>query len=212
MPLGPVIGPLVLCGVCFRKSTLSYLTEIGVKDSKKLSPTKRSRLSDLISNNCHSFKIILVFPKEIDQRVETKTTMNKLEEIKMAEIINNLKPQIVFIDAVDVDEERFSKSISHLLNYQPKKIISKHRADDLYPIVSAASILAKNKRDLIIEELKDKYGDFGSGYTSDKKTTKFLRKWIREHKSAPTIARKSWETTKKIINEEVTNKKISDYF
>ena len=168
-------------------------------------------MSDLIVDNCHSFKIILVFPKEIDQRVETKTTMNKLEEFKMAELINYLKPQIIYIDAVDVEEDRFSKSISNLLNYQPKQIISKHRADDLYPIVSAASILAKNKRDLIIEDLKDKFGDFGSGYTSDKRTTDFLRKWIREHKSAPSIARKSWETTKKMINEEVTNRKISDY-
>jgi ribonuclease HII len=176
-----------------------------------LSPKRRGQLSKLIIENCHSFKIIIVSPEEIDQRVETRTTMNRLEELKMAEIIKNLKPHTIYIDAVDVNEERFSKSISNLLNYRPKEIISKHRADDLYPVVSAASIIAKNKRDSIIEDLKRKFGDFGSGYTSDKKTIDFLRKWIREQKIAPTIARKSWETTKKIINEEVTNRKISDY-
>ena len=141
-----------------------------------------------------------------------RITMNRLEELKMAEIIKDLKPHTIYIDAVDVNEERFSKSIKYLLNYQPKEIISKHKADDLYPIVSAASILAKVKRDAIIEELKKNHGDFGSGYTSDKRTIDFLRGWVREHKSAPIFARKSWETTKKIINEEVTNRKISDYF
>ncbi|MFX1417379.1 MAG: ribonuclease HII [Promethearchaeota archaeon] len=211
MSVGSVLGPMVLCGICFYKSKLSFLSEIGVKDSKKLSPKKRSELAHILKDNCHSHKIIVISPQEIDEREVNKITMNRLEEIKMAEIINNLKPDTIYLDAADVNEKRFGKSIERLLNYSPKKIISKHKADDIYPIVSAGSIIAKDKRDAIVEELNEKYGEFGSGYPSDVRTIEFLRNYIKRNKKVPKFARKSWDTTKKIINEEISNKKITDF-
>ncbi len=203
---------MILCGVCFHESDLIYLTEIGVKDSKKLSAKIRKDLSKLIKKKCQSYKIVIVSPQEIDLRENKRITLNRLEELKMAEIINELKPENIFIDAADVNEERFGKSINMLLDYKPRRLISKHKADDIYPIVSAASIIAKDKRDSLIEDLKQKYGDFGSGYPSDKKTTNFLRSWIKKFKKAPNFSRKTWDTTKRIINEEISNKKITDYF
>jgi len=154
----------------------------------------------------------VVSAEEIDQREEKRITLNKLEELKMAEIIRDLKPDSIYIDAVDVNEARFKQSIQKLLNYNPKEIISKHKADDLFPIVSAASIIAKDKRDTLIEELKKKFGDLGSGYPSDLKTTDFLREWIRKNQKIPPFARKTWKTTKKIVDEELGNKKITDFF
>ncbi len=102
--------------------------------------------------------------------------------------------------------------IKKLLNYEPKKVVSEHKADDTYPIVSAASILAKVERDAHIHELQQKFGDLGSGYSSDQKTVDFLRKWIKEHRSAPPFARTSWDTVKKMMNQEISNKKITDFF
>ena len=67
----------------------------------------------------------------------------------MAEIINELKPDCIYIDAADVKEDRFGDSIEKLLKFTPKKIISKHKADDIYPIVSAASINEKAVRDAV---------------------------------------------------------------
>ena len=208
---GPVLGPMVICGVCFLEAELKLLDDIGVKDSKKLSPKKRSELAKIIKHKCSNYKTIVVSAQEIDAREKKRITLNKLEEIKMAEIIEALKPNIIYIDAADVNEARFGKSIKKLLNYSPIKIISKHKADDLYPIVSASSIIAKDTRDNIIEELKKNYGDFGSGYPSDVRTIEFLRKWIIEKKKSPPFARKSWETTKKIIREEISNAKITDF-
>jgi len=153
---GPVLGPMVICGVCFNKLKLNILSEIGVKDSKKLSKKRRSELAKIIKDNCISYKTIIVDAQEIDAREEKRITLNKLEEIKMAEIINELQPDVIYIDAADVNEERFKQSILKQLNYSPKKIISKHKADDLFPIVSASSIIAKDLRDNIIEDLKRK--------------------------------------------------------
>ena len=209
---GPVLGPLILCGVCFTKHNLGFLREIGAKDSKKLSPKRRKELAKLIKDKCHSYHVIVVSAQEIDQREEKRISLNRLEELKMAEIANILKPNVLFLDAADVNEERFGESIRKMLDYEIEEIVSKHRADDLFPIVSAASIIAKDKRDAIIEELSQKHGDLGSGYPSDERTTSFLRAWIKTNKKAPSFCRKSWETTKKILEEEVGNKKITDYF
>ncbi|MFX0021346.1 MAG: ribonuclease HII [Candidatus Hermodarchaeota archaeon] len=208
---GSVLGPMVICGICFKKSKIDLLSKIGVRDSKKLSPRRRSELAQILKNSCFSFKIIVISPQEIDGRESKRITMNQLEELKMAEIINELKPDVIYIDAADVNERRFGNSIKNLLNYVPKKIISKHKADDLYPIVSAGSIIAKFERDTLIEELQKKYGNIGSGYPSDERTTEFLRDFIKKHKKAPIIARKTWDTTKKIINEEISSKKITDF-
>ena len=203
---------MILCGVCFHESDLIYLTKIGVKDSKKLSAKIRKDLSKLIKEKSQSYKIVIISAQEIDLRETKRITLNRLEELKMAEIINELKPENIYIDAADVNEERFGKSINMLLDYKPRRLISKHKADDIYPIVSAASIIAKDKRDSLIDELKQKHGDFGSGYPSDNKTSNFLRSWIIKFKKAPNFSRKTWVTTKRIINEELSNKKITDYF
>jgi len=208
---GPVLGPMVICGVCYFETDLKLLDEIGVKDSKKLTPIKRSKLAKIIKDQCYDYTTIVVSAQEIDEREKKRITLNKLEEIKMAEIIETLKPKITYIDAADVNEARFGNSIKKLLKFSTTKIISKHKADDLYPIVSASSIIAKVTRDNIIEELKKIYGELGSGYPSDMRTLKFLREWIKEKKKSPPFARKSWETTKNIIREEISNTKITDF-
>jgi len=81
---------MVLSGICFHESDLTFLSEIGVKDSKKLSSKKRSQLAKILIKNCFSYKIIEINAQEIDERVSKKITLNQLEEIKMAEIINEL--------------------------------------------------------------------------------------------------------------------------
>lgn len=212
MPIGPVIGPLVICGVCFDKNQLEILDLLGVKDSKKLTPRKRKELSAYLVGACHSYKMSVIPPQEIDDRQNTRITINKLEINHISVLLNELRPNHIYIDAADVNELRFGNTIRSLLNYSPTRLISKHKADDTFPIVSAASILAKNKRDEIIRELNEEYGHFGSGYPSDERTIAFLKNWISTNKKAPPIARKSWETTKRLLNELVYNKKITQYF
>jgi ribonuclease HII len=202
---------MVICGITFLKSKLPYLSEIGVKDSKKLSPEKRSKLAKLLKQNCVSYKLIEVHPHEIDERIKKKLSLNRLEELKIAQIIDDLQAEEIFIDAADVIEERFGISIGNLLKYSPKLIKSEHKADEKYLIVSAASIVAKHKRDSIVAKLREQYGDFGSGYTSDRKTIEFLREWITSKKCLPPFVRKSWETSKVLAEEILYNKKMTDY-
>ncbi len=208
---GSVLGPMVICGICYEAANLDYLRQIGVKDSKQLTRKKRQNFKQLLNDSCCSHEISIVTSKEIDGREEINISLNKLEEIKIASILNKLRPDIIYIDAADVNEKRFGESISALLDYHPKELISRHKADDTFPIVSAASIMAKEKRDELIDSLKEKNGMIGSGYPSDTKTIEFLRGYIKKYKKVPDFARKSWNTTKRLLNEELFNQKITDF-
>ena len=79
-------------------------------------------------------------------------TLNEIEVNAYTKIIKKLKPEVCFVDSVDVNEERFGKDIQAGLT-RKIEIISKHKADDIYPIVSAASIIAKTKRDEEVQKI-----------------------------------------------------------
>ena len=193
---GPVIGPMVVAAVCADDEKLK---DLNVRDSKKLSPKRREYLAERIKEMAEQIVVRVVDPEEIDTMRE-KMTMNELEVEIFAEIISELKGDIVYVDAADVDEERFAQEIRKRV-CREVKIISKHKADSIYPIVSAASIIAKVERDRIIEEIAKEIGDFGSGYPADERTKKFLEEYYREHGELPPHTRRSWKSSKRLIKK-----------
>ncbi|HEX9262490.1 MAG TPA: ribonuclease HII [Candidatus Bathyarchaeia archaeon] len=206
---GCVIGPLVIAGVLAREEILPTLKRLGVKDSKLLSSAKRESLAAEVRRLTEKQEIFKLSPEEIDRAVESGRKLhklNRLEAINMARIIDALNPEEAYVDAADVLEERFKHHIQERLNVKAK-IMAKHKADKLYPIVSAASIIAKVERDREIAQLMTQYGDFGSGYLTDPKTMIFLRRWLNSHNEYPNCVRKSWKPAKKAKNERGTQQK-----
>jgi len=197
---GPVIGPMVLAGVALYEDRVRILEELGVRDSKVLSPSTRLRLSDRILEVADRVEIEVVQPREIDEYVQRRRKLwklNRLEAEKMALLLRKIGPSIAYVDAPDVDAERFGKTVEEILS-GGVEIIAKHHADETYPLVSAASIVAKVRRDREVEWLKARYGDFGSGYPSDPRTRKFIQKLLNEKGEVPDFVRKSWKTLKKL--------------
>jgi len=87
-----------------------------------------------------------------------------------------------------------------LLGIEDIKIISEHKADENYPVVSAASILAKVTRDEEIEKIKQQIGvNFGSGYPSDETTQRFLEE---NYDKYPDIFRKTWKSYKNVLKQK----------
>ena len=193
---GPVIGPLVVCGVAVASDEV--LRQMGVKDSKKLSPKKREELEPMILAAA-KVEIVEVPAEEIDA-VRSTITMNELEARVFASIIERLDPEHAYLDAADANEDEFERMVqSHLK--RKVQITSKHKADDTYPVVSAASIIAKVNRDRSVRAIEREIGrPIGSGYTSDPKTVSFLNSWISEKKSLPPHCRRSWCTSKNLMN------------
>ncbi len=211
---GPVLGPLVIAGVLFHDYQIESLRSLGVKDSKLLSPEQRNTLSTEILARATRSKIAIACPREIDEVVlsgKKYRKLNWLEAKLMADVLTDLKPDIAYVDASDIKPERFCDQITELLPFN-LKIISEHKADKKYLIVSAASIIAKTHRDHIISQLHQQYGDFGSGYCSDKKTITFLNNWIQDHDSRelPWFVRKSWQTINR-LTEAMKQTSIASY-
>lgn len=197
---GPIIGPLAIAGVLLEEEALHRLAFLGVRDSKVLSPRKRERLAREIGALALKCHLIMITPAEIDRVVETGRKLHKLNRLEaqtMAQVITALKPDIAYVDASDVLADRFKSHIEENLSFKVQ-IVSEHRADAKYPIVSAASIIAKVERDRAISKLREKYGDLGSGYVTDPKTIKFLENWIKNSGAYPDFVRKSWKPARKL--------------
>ncbi|MBS7608085.1 ribonuclease HII [Candidatus Bathyarchaeota archaeon] len=200
---GSVIGPLVIAGVLVNSEDIPKLAQLGVKDSKLLSPTRRETLAVEIKRIAKKHVVVKLSPAEIDKVVMTGRKLHRLNWLEaqaMAKVIELLRPNIVYVDASDVLEERFKQQILEFLPFKVE-IVSEHKADRKYPVVSAASIIAKVERDREIAELKAKYGDFGCGYPTDPKTMEFLRRCLETFKEYPDFVRKSWRPAKKVKSE-----------
>jgi ribonuclease HII len=194
---GSVLGPLVIAGISIERTKIKYLSEIGVKDSKQLSPKTREILYKKIIAIVDDYYVARISPKIIDKSVH-RNQLNHLEAKYMAKVIAKLQPDSSYVDSCDVNPTRFGKEISKLAN--SGKIFSRHHADSRFPVVSAASIVAKVNRDREIEKLRKKY-DLGSGYPSDSKTMQFIMDWILEHNKTPEFVRKSWKPVKIMMNQ-----------
>lgn len=201
---GSVIGPLVIAGVMAKEEQLSKLAEIGVKDSKLLTPHRREVLAPEIRQIAVDYAIEELTPRQIDDIVLNGRKLHKLNWLEaqtMARVIQKLKPDKAYVDASDILEDRFGRDVLDCLAIKIP-IVSEHKADQTYPIVSAASIIAKVERDREIAELAKVHGDFGSGYPSDPRTIDFLRHCVARTGKYPDFVRVSWKTAQRLKSDE----------
>jgi ribonuclease HII len=198
---GPVIGPMVVAAVMVADD--GQLRSMRVRDSKQLSAEKREKLSIRISEIAE-VRIEVVQPQDID--ANTDGHLNRFEAEIFARLIESLRAEEVFVDACDVNENRFAGMIMRHLSYRPH-LVCEHKADSTYPVVSAASIIAKTRRDAIVREIEVELGQaIGTGYAHDKVTVAFLQKWIKEKGCLPPHTRRSWATAKRAYSAAKTAK------
>lgn len=192
---GSVLGPMVIAGVIVPEKMGKVLERMGVKDSKRLTPNRRTILSRKL-RKMFDFEIVMISAREIDELRENGVNLNEIEKNAMESIILKLKPEKTIVDAVDVKAERFQENLCKDTGYN---VVAEHKADDKYIEVSAASIIAKAERDAQIKEINNDYiksGGIGSGYPSDPKTKKFLTNYTYDE--MPDFVRKSWATVAKM--------------
>jgi len=198
---GPVIGSIFVAGVL----NFDGLEELRVKDSKRLSPTRREYLADRIEEATEVY-LVEMSASEIDAG-RRRCTLNEIIVELFSEVIMHLQPDKAIVDAADVNPDRFAANLR--AQYEKVwegceaskiEIISESKADNRYPVVSAASIVAKVHRDRSIRAIEADIGckasEIGSGYPADQKTVKFLKELLKgkELDAIPGYIRKSWKT------------------
>ncbi|MFW5890627.1 MAG: ribonuclease HII [bacterium] len=217
---GCVLGPLVIGLVVFEsKSDDSYFSQLGVRDSKKLTANKRNDFYEAINRHCYCDSLF-VTPQKID-----KYNMNSLELNGMAYLVNNTIKKYseasiekvdyeIYIDCPIKNTDKHKHEMRLILDHSSSiKIVTENKADDKYVVVGASSIIAKVLRDKEIEKIKEKYKfffkDIGSGYPSDWRTKEFLKKYYKIKNGFPVETRLKWGTVKNIRRECFENSKSS---
>jgi len=192
---GPVLGPMVVAGVAC--SDLDELAALGVMDSKVLTAKRREALFEKIKTQ-FPYAVVIRTAADID-RLRAEMTMNEITARAHAEVVATLGCPVAWLDACDVNEERYGRTVAGYIG-MPCQVIAKHKADRTCPAVSAASIVAKVIRDGLVRSYEEEYGEIGSGYPADPVTIGFLTRYIRSHGNPPPIARRSWATVKNLMN------------
>ena len=208
------MGPLVVSIVSISKGKESRLSKIGVRDSKMLSRKKREFLYDEITSIAEEVKIYKITTGEINRAMAGGISLNGLEALNFARLIDSLgkEPRRIFLDSPDVVQDKFgirvclfskrtmtvngSASMSNPVvgSGEAITLISEHKADSKYPVVSGASIIAKVTRDNEIDRISEETGvDIGSGYPSDTKTVRAIKDDLKHDKLGSYI-RNRWKT------------------
>ena len=207
-----MVGPIVISLVSVSKGKEPKLSRIGVRDSKMLTKRKRKFLLEEIGALAEEVKVYSISNGEINEAMKGKVSINELEALNFAKLIDlmDVTPKKIFIDSPDVVSERFGMRIrlfskSPLVidgvkeprrkdGRTPIRIVSEHKADARYPVVSAASIIAKVTRDEEIARIEESEDiRLGSGYPSDRYTTDAIKADLREKRLRPYI-RDYWKT------------------
>ena len=138
---GPLAGPVVAAAVILDPDIFIE----GLNDSKKLTEKKRAILDIEIREKALAYKIIYIYPKEID-----KINIYQASKKAMIEAVKELDPRPSFVlsDAMPLDE----------LGIPYLSII---KGDSKSATIAAASIIAKVERDNYMVEMSKKYPEYG---------------------------------------------------
>ena len=199
---GAVLGPLVLCLACVDEDKEIELRRMGAKDSKLLSPAQRVRISKSIRTLC-DLHVVHITARELNEEMK-KHSLNEIEAMRIGNALASAGDiATVYVDSPDPEAANFDKRIRKYYSGNAR-IVSEHKADFKYAIVSAASIIAKVERDAEIERIKKELGfDFNSGYTSDEITIEFLKNNLHR-KEVQHYLRIKWETVNRLAQKKIT--------
>jgi ribonuclease HII len=196
---GSVVGPLVVGGFLVDSDRLDELVASGARDSKQLSPEERERIRLELPRLGECDAVVLP-PREIDQYV-ARGHLNQLEARAFGTLVQRFRPEEVHADACDPVAHRFAQQIARWARHDCR-ILARHHADRDDPIVGAASIVAKVRRDRSIRLLCRQLGvDVGSGYPSDPHTIEFLQSRLATEPIVPGWVRSSWSTMQRVKAE-----------
>ena len=135
---GPVVAAAVIIDHQFNHNLIN--------DSKQLSFRTRIDLDSYIKENVLDYSIAELSPEFIDEHNILNASIhamhNALDQLK-------LKPELILVDG-----NKF-----HPYNYIPHQCIIK--GDTKFLSIAAASILAKNYRDLLMIELHEEFPEYG---------------------------------------------------
>lgn len=195
---GCVLGDLVIAGFLIEGVEELVLAEAGAADSKTLTHARRVEARERLVSLGEP-DVRRVTPAQIDAG-----NLNALEEAVIVELVIRWRPDAIRLDALG--HPRTLPALQARLQAQlpagltPEWIIEP-KADHTYPVCGAASIFAKTTRDAALDELREDYGELGSGYPSDPVTRRWLEAWALTGAPWPPFVRTRWATIEQLAQQ-----------
>jgi ribonuclease HII len=176
---GPLAGPVFAAAVILDPAK----PIIGLRDSKKLSPTRRDELALIIQRDALAWSIAQCSAAEIDALNILQATM-----LAMRRAIEGLSvaPTLALIDG----------NRCPVTTIRTEAIV---KGDDKVIEISAASILAKTARDALLLEMHARYPQYGFDQHKGYPTALHLAR-LREHGVTPEH-RRSYAPVRELLNE-----------
>ncbi len=152
---GPIAGPVAVCSFKCKSNFFNSLTiDTPLRDSKKLTKKQREKWLEYLCNekkkgNC-DFAVSLVSAEWIDKVGIVRAIEKALDaSLSKLEVNHDLLDAHIFLDGGLKAPERFI--------YQETVI----KGDELHPVISCASIVAKVSRDSLMYKYADEYPEYG---------------------------------------------------
>ncbi len=204
---GLIVGPMVI-GVCAIDEEMSIkFRNFGIKDSKKYTTTNKLHAhADFIKKNALAWSVKVLSAEVLNNFNKSGMSMDEAEAYAFFRGLEDVIKKAPGITDYQVDNFQAKGKLRSLLQDNPKmkdiKLIILPKADAKYISVGAGSILARDQSLKELTKIRTKYGDFGSGSTSDRKTITWLKDHYLQYRSWPDeIIRTYWKTITNIENE-----------
>lgn len=207
---GPVLGPLVYSVFICPNDKEKNLREFGVRDSKVLTPQNRDAILTKLRNNFgYGWCSRAISPQEIsNSMLQQKINLNELSFNTVYSLLDKvlkdlkLKVKRIFVDTLGKPEKYQAKLEDR---YSGIKFTVCSKADSIYPVVGAASIVAKTTRDSSLKNFplpSNISREYGSGYPGDPLTIRWLDANAHPVHGFPDIVRFSWSSAEKVLERK----------
>lgn len=142
---GDFFGPMVVTASYVTKEDISFLEELGVKDSKKLTDDKIKKIAPIIAKRI-KFHTVVFSDSEYNKRYDENTNMNKIKAILHNKCLGLLKSKIENYDYIIVDQFAEKFVYYNYLKNEPtvvKNITFMTKAEDKCLSVAVSSIISR---------------------------------------------------------------------
>jgi ribonuclease H2 subunit A len=215
---GPALGPMTYSAAYWHPSKSNSIPQ-DFHDSKQLTAEKRQFLFQKIqSHEDIGFVLRVIHASEISRNMMRPVPYNLnamshdcAMEMIWAVIHAGVHIDTCYIDTVGMPDAYRSKLERVFEGYNIQFIVEK-KADAKYAPCSAASVVAKESRDAIVQNWKwsecpnfvpQNGREFGSGYPSDPKCVEWMKRNCNVDRpfGFPDFVRFSWGPSKKMLGE-----------
>ena len=200
---GDYYGPIVVTASFVSKDNIPFLTELGVRDSKKLSDEQILKIVPKIIKKI-PYKTIMLSNKEYNDNYGKDMNMNKIKAVLHNKVLTEMVKDNDY-DYIVVDQFEPEKSYYNHLSDVPnplKGITFITKAEDKCLSVAVSSLISRYIFIKEMDKLGDKYGIFlpkGANYYVEDVGIKLVNKYGK--KILHDIAKLNFSNTDRILKE-----------